>query len=748
VIPFFRTGCNPMAPFTSIFLSFAISLAAASKVCRTEDGALGAGCFDDEAASFLQKAVHAAHASGDASSNEVNAVTQVEAIDCHLFKKPLQMLPTEGGYAIKALNISTGAYDDLFDIPFNRVWYQKINACGVSPIDSMLYCAVFADGSYVARVGANTMEFVARLPWFDHYIAGGFAPSGNFFIATYYMEILVLKNLHQAKGHNATEKKNEDAEIIDLREKKLLYPTGFLYGADIVGVNMNLQGHGLEEYVIVLHGSRLQIAKYDNKHDTFVQSWLIKVRPPRDDNIYGAGWNYQNKVFWAANNGNGVYEVPWTRIKPEYLNNGFPDDFELVLTLAGKSDAVVFNDGMNCLSQPDPWITQVRSFPCKEYPGFIQAMIEPTGYSIQSLNYTTGTYKHIYDIPFTMTTPPFHKLNAFSIGPISSVVYATLVMDDWNNDIYPTPPPFYIVRIDEEAIEFVCKVQAPFGQPIAGTHDGDGHYWVISNPSLLKIPLSHTFQGFRDQRDEHLPYFGPTSDIIAIRNMTGLKQVADIVQIYANFDGQGVSKWLVGANHVQQFLAIKLSENPQYYILETNDIFSGKQERQNFGAAWFFGNKEFYLSSNDGFGVYKVDMSEIGANITGYDESSGDCTGGDLEIFDFSDGSACLAACNKDPECYGYEVSTKYQECVTVDYTCKRKAKRGSLFYSKKADAAKPVVELVKVGHAKQVENNDGMNCRPDRVKRTKKIGCTSQNCQPREKNIVEYKERHKEHRD
>jgi len=250
----------------------------------------------------------------------------------------------------------------------------------------------------------------------------------------------------------------------------------------------------------------------------------------------------------------------------------------------------------------------VKPFDCSVYPGPIQALIHDEGYDVKFLDLKSGNYTLIYTILQNRTSVPFKFLNAFSISPEDYVVYASLIMDDWDDTQYPTPPPFYIVRLDSEKIEFVAKVQAPYGSPIAGSFDKEGNYYIVSNPSLLKFPAIGDMPGFVDHNDSSLPYYGPDSEVISIQNMSGTKQIADIVAVTANFDGKGNASWVLSVNAYMQLITMK-PDAGEYYILDTNDVLQTPM-RQNFGAGWNFMGEVFF-ASNDGAGVFQVPLGDI-----------------------------------------------------------------------------------------------------------------------------------------
>jgi len=613
-----------MAPSVKCLLSFTLGLAAASSICNETDGALSESCLD-EAASFLQVSKHATTSGSRMGSSiqadtvrKTNKVTEITPVSCDVLNKPIQILKTDTGYMAKRLNVSTGVYLEFFQVPFDKVPgnYENIGGCGINPLDSIIYCSMFAGGSYVVRLDrmSGDVEFVARLPWFKPYNSGDFAPNGIFFVGTWYGEFLAVKDLNLAKGCPASNKNCED--IIDLQQRQRQKPEKFGHAADCIAVTANLEGNGWETYLFVMYTKYLYIAKYDNVTDTFPRSWKMKVNPGRGDFIFGAGWNFQNQLFYSVNSGAGVFQIPLENWTTTTLTQSEDPTFELNLTLIGESEAQGSNDGLACMSDPNPWVTNMQTFDCKANSGALQATVHGTGYDITSVDLDTGVPEVIYTIPNSHTDPPFRTMNGFTINPMDSVVYACLVMDGWDEDMYPTPPPFYVVRVDDLKIEFIAKVQAPKGSPVSGAMDVYGNFYIISNPSVIKIPFAHRLKGYTSQNDTELPmYDEEDTDIFLIEEMPRTSQIADIVVVPGDFDGKGEGQWIVGVNVYSQLLAIKVSEpTPEHYVIPCSEPISAlvdtPNHRQNFGAAWHV-NGEVLVGSNDGVGVFKVPLDKI-----------------------------------------------------------------------------------------------------------------------------------------
>merc|ERR1719162_2446131 len=147
-----------MALFKYFSLSLALALAASQNACQSEYGAIGSDC-PDEGVIFLQMSKRAASGSRESSSIEVAEYekssnytakkTHIAALNCRKYKKPIQIYKVETGYVCRELNITSGEYVHIFDIKYDRITggFSEINGCGINPMDSIIYCAIFAPKS-------------------------------------------------------------------------------------------------------------------------------------------------------------------------------------------------------------------------------------------------------------------------------------------------------------------------------------------------------------------------------------------------------------------------------------------------------------------------------------------------------------------------------------------------------------------------------------------------------------------------
>mmetsp|Transcript_148132 Transcript_148132/g.258459 ORF Transcript_148132/g.258459 Transcript_148132/m.258459 type:complete len:665 (+) Transcript_148132:61-2055(+) len=612
-----------MVRFTS--LPFLISaLARASAICHSDEDAVSSTCLD-EGSSFVQLSKRSVKTGiqqdpqtgtekirgfvTDLLFKEGDNSSTVRPLNCRHFNKPLQVLETPYGYSVKELNITSGHYNQLFEVTFDMVpgKFQWLNGCGISPKDNKIYCVMFATAPFIVRLDASNIEFIVRMPW-NEYTAGTFAPKGRFYASNINGYFLIVDDLDEAQGFPFSEAKGID--ILDMRDTPLIRAPGFTQSADLVVLDGDLEGSGIvAEYIYCLYGPKLQIARYNSSESNFTKSWVLYVNPYHWGNVHGAGWEYAGKMYFAVNRGIGVYQVKYQDIN---FTETYDKDNQFPLILAGKSDPVARNDGMNCMNFPSPWVTNVLPFNCSsDMNRLIQAVGYDDGYDIAYLDIENGTHETIFSIPRNRTSPPFTEINAFGIGPMDYVGYATIVMDNVTNS--SSPPPHYIVRFDEEKIEFVAKVQALSGKPIAGTFDAFGTYYVISNPSLLQFKGIQDMKGYTSWDHKDLPFYdmAQNKSIVVKEKLHGALNLADIIAVKANFDGEGKANWVVGVNAYQQLVTIKVSgsNSSKHLIFVTNDVH-GYKKRQNFGAMWAVSGKAL-VASNDGKGIFEVDLSDV-----------------------------------------------------------------------------------------------------------------------------------------
>jgi len=554
----------------------------------------------------------------------------VYPLNCSKRTKPIQLMKYDGGFSAKELDIETGTYSVLFDIPWTDVkgMYSDMGACGVNPYDDILYCVMnSAVTSYIVRLSPGRVSFVAKLRY-EIYNTGVFGPNGAFFVATNLGKFTVINDVHSMIGYET----QYDAAVPKLDKLPIQKPAAFFSTADVVVITADFDGAGAASYALSLAGPRLQIAKWDGTQ--FSNSWAIPAGPAGWGDIYGAAWEFGGKVFFAKNNGKGVFEVPLDAID---INTKAP----ITLEYMGPSEKSASNDGFNCMNVPSPWNTAVKAFDCDSNPAPIQIVQGPFGYSVKKLDLSSGYLLPVYDVPYTYTNPPYRFLNAVGINPKDTIAYGALMIEELPGGKFPGP--MYIVRFDDARVEFVGKLNGAFN-PIAGTFDAEGNYYFASYPDnfnghLMMIPSLDKMKGYSSPNATGLADF---SGYLQVR-LGDVMQIADIVPIsYPDDEGKTVNH-IVGINRDMEMVIIKWDDaNTKVHELRTNDILSkhGAEHasRLNMGAAWNFGGRVMF-ASNDGVGVFEAKefndrsgtliLEKIGMSSSVYNTDGMNCPSGD-----------------------------------------------------------------------------------------------------------------------
>mmetsp|Transcript_39890 Transcript_39890/g.73899 ORF Transcript_39890/g.73899 Transcript_39890/m.73899 type:complete len:1032 (+) Transcript_39890:2-3097(+) len=537
---------------------------------------------------------------------------RTQPLNCSGHGKPIQVMKILGAFSVRELDIETGVYSLLFNIPYELVkgFYSDINGCGISPIDGIMYCSMHtALTSYIVRISPCVVEFVARLQSWQIYNSGGFSQDGSkFFLANSTAHFIVVENVHRLRGMTDA----DSPSLTNLATLPIQRPAGWFSCSDVVTFMKDFDGDGVEdEWLASMAGPRVEVAKWDGTK--FSESYIVQTTEGDWGDIWGAGWSFNGKIFFASNAGTGVFEVVLADL---YLGN---PEKKVTLRKVGLSDKAGSNDGLNCMKSPDPWATQVDPFDCVAHAAPLQLVGSMGGVSVMKMNLETGAMLPVYDLPWSMTTPAFQFLNGVGLNPKDHIPYGCLMTE-------AQPGPFYIVRFDSKKIEFVAKMSGSFN-PIAGTFDGSGNFFFHSHPdykdgSLYKIPGLDEMTGFTSPTDPNI------ADLTSVPGMTfaDVYQMADIVALQYDTEGTGtLTDFILGINRDQQVIVVKWSDaNPgasQVWKFSTNDVLSQYKAKLNFGAAWNFHGRIMF-ASNDGVGVFEatgfnsttgyVQLSEIG----------------------------------------------------------------------------------------------------------------------------------------
>lgn len=599
------------------------------RVQGTGDGDfIGGACTEadevKEASSFLQLSKVATRGRADFRLEHARQWTRVMPFNCTQYRMPIRLMKEDNGsYAFKGLDVDTGSYHLLFYVPYGGK-LGLLDGCGINPVDGIIYCTLKQDGeNFVVRLDAQTLEYVAKLPGLDEaFNAGAFSPDGTYFVANEEAEFHVIQNLSIAEGHTLKTSKR----LLSLQGEEPRQLEGFQSAADVVAVKKDLEGLGEMEYVFVVNRAALMVARYDDESSNFTKSWVIPYSKDGTegtwDEEFGTGWRFDGKVFFAQNEGEGVFEVDLDVLnltKVAMMEESATKRGVFNLTKVGPSEkGAKWNDGLSCPGSTDPWLTKVAKFDCLLHPLPIQARRLEAGYAIEEMDISTGNYTTVYQLPFAMTTPPYQYLNAIGINPMDGIPYGCLLFD-------PFPNVFYIVRFDDTKVEFVVKILDML-DPVAGAFSSNGTFFFMQSgdankmgPTLFSMDRFklHSMKGYLNARDP---------DILVLSNISAeglqLKEqfhFSDIAVIKYDLMGTGKEDYVVAANDKMQAVMVKWEGAhgiySDVYKLKTNDLYSTQNVTRNFGSVWNYNGRVFF-SASDGSGVYEAaqvlfDKSEI-----------------------------------------------------------------------------------------------------------------------------------------
>jgi hypothetical protein len=265
-----------------------------------------------------------------------SGTSTVKPFNCSGHSGPLQTIWGKNEYHLNERTLTGNG--TIFTIPRDRTSppFEHINACGINPIDDILYCIINVSSTpYLVRIDESTMEFVSKMPRFSWTAA--FSSTGTYFMAddSKYYKVEKAAELIGTVDQN-------DSALKD--HSKLHAEVG--YGADMVVVFADFEGPDKQqEYIMTLaNAGRLIVTRATGT----VKSWVLQSKPELDTNnkSYGAAWAYQNRVFFAQNGGGGMYEV-------------FPKNIDLVagtvhIEKIGPSFDKGGTDGANCINMEIP----------------------------------------------------------------------------------------------------------------------------------------------------------------------------------------------------------------------------------------------------------------------------------------------------------------------------------------------------------------------------------------------------------
>ena len=232
-------------------------------------------------------------------------VVEVGGFDCAAYPALIQIMgKPNSGMEVKQLDIASGEYTEIYSIPFDRTPpFTGLNAIGINPVDSIIYglMKLSTGAAYLVRFDAQNVAFLARVPELS--AAGGVDYEGTFVWekGTRFYAIYEIAEMEGFASPN---------DAVDLSQINPVV-SGLTNVSDIATLRVDL-GDGEGSYAMgVTPGRQLRIFGYDNPMGV----WSVALTDsegstagiPETD--FGAAWSHDDRIYFGANSGAGVYEV-------------------------------------------------------------------------------------------------------------------------------------------------------------------------------------------------------------------------------------------------------------------------------------------------------------------------------------------------------------------------------------------------------------------------------------------------------
>jgi hypothetical protein len=272
------------------------------------------------------------------------------------------MIP--GFYQVASLDVNTGKYTTLYQIKLDQPGYTivNVNSVAINPVDGLAYGTFKIAGvNYIARFDSANIEFVAQLSWEtfsgknlkDTMYLGGFGFSGTYYVAGKSddgrgQEVLAVKDIANIDGF-ATPSASMQFSTTSAGVSYSHVGGG---SADLVIATGNYDNAGEAEWMFLLNNNmKLSLAKIPDSDVS--QHAIFKLEPyhipkgaaPSD--TFGASWSFQNQLYFARNNGDGVFEI-----KTDSIDLAAK---KFAIHKVASSITTDQNDGMNCLDTVPPF---------------------------------------------------------------------------------------------------------------------------------------------------------------------------------------------------------------------------------------------------------------------------------------------------------------------------------------------------------------------------------------------------------
>jgi len=241
--------------------------------------------------------------------------------------------------SIQRLNTTTGEYELVFKIPTSRTKpndFRNINSCAINPKDGILYCSMQINnaGSFLVRIDAQQVGFVSKLPEWQY--SGTFDKDGNYYcngakswsVVTGVANMATHSSLGELSGSPFTEN----------------FVTENSMGADMVSFEADFNNAGVGTYIMTVEDKSATLIRVS---PTPYVTTTLRASGLPSGKTWASGWTYKSSVFFAAEDGSGVYQLQLSSVNLLSKTLSFVKE--------GKSAALEWNDGFSCPDSISPF---------------------------------------------------------------------------------------------------------------------------------------------------------------------------------------------------------------------------------------------------------------------------------------------------------------------------------------------------------------------------------------------------------
>lgn len=307
-------------------------------------------------------------------------------------------------------------------------------------------------------------------------------------------------------------------------------------------------------------------------------------------------------MFFASNQGLGIFEIPLDDIfLYDCRNHWCP---AIAIELIGDSETTGNNDGLYCWGGPNPWKSKAKPFDCTRVAGIMKAKAHDTGYDIMSISLGSGASSSLFNIPFDRTDPPYTSISSISLNPKDNIFYGVMTVG-------ALP---YLVRFDEDKVEFVAKLPFSAGGYVGGSFTAEGHYVyssLITPPVRFRFESVNNYNGYISQLDPNLldKSDAEAATVQDAKNATPTG-MSGLVTVNNNFESDGnEQEYIIGIDDNNNLVVSKENCSHQLTWLIPTSSTAG----HSFGPAYTFDGK-IYFEAKDGSGIYAVPLDGLNVN--------------------------------------------------------------------------------------------------------------------------------------